>query len=441
MMRTLAALLLFLLLPNMALAMEVTSPFGWRTHPITGKQTFHNGIDIAGDYGDAIPAVASGTVTSAGFNDGYGLYVSITAADGSETGYAHCAELYVTAGQQVTTGQSIAAIGSTGNSTGPHLHFEFFEPYSGRPSDPMPLLMAAGWDLTYGGAPAWDGTGWANSDTNDMPYDFGSFYDVARLVRTTLEHFTEALITALSVLTGQAMQVLQLLMVIDFAIAALLWAIGQTEFDLARFFTKKMIGYGFFVWLVANWRDFALTWILKSFVAIGTIGSGSSIAADELSDPSRIIQKGADLLEPLFAFIAAHSGIWALANMHHIILAMLMCTLIFACFTWIGLQFLWVYLAFYINAVFALILAPWGVNRFTKFISEGALGGLITQGIRIMAMTFVVAVVMATLTAAETPKYEHTVYLRVLFSVAGVAFLLNSVSATAMELFAGQPKL
>ena len=103
---------------------RISSPYGNRIHPITGKEKFHNGIDIAAAKGTDIKAAADGTVTFSGVNGGYGNCVIIAHNDGTSTLYGHASALLVLPGQKVTKGQVIAKVGSTGNSTGNHLHFE-----------------------------------------------------------------------------------------------------------------------------------------------------------------------------------------------------------------------------------------------------------------------------------------------------------------------------
>lgn len=102
----------------------ITSEFGWRVHPITGTQKFHSGIDIGGDYGDNIRAAASGVVTDACWISGYGYTVIIDHGGGISTLYGHNQGFAVSEGQSVSQGEVIAYCGSTGNSTGPHCHFE-----------------------------------------------------------------------------------------------------------------------------------------------------------------------------------------------------------------------------------------------------------------------------------------------------------------------------
>ena len=106
--------------------LPVTSPFGWRVHPITGEYKFHSGVDLGYDYGTQIPALFDGTVVQEGdFGDGYGNQVLLyhPALD-CYTRYGHMSAIYVNDGESVAQGSTIGAVGSTGNSTGPHLHLE-----------------------------------------------------------------------------------------------------------------------------------------------------------------------------------------------------------------------------------------------------------------------------------------------------------------------------
>ena len=116
----------------------ITSEFGWRTHPIFGTARFHSGLDIGGDYGMPIYAAAGGTVIYAGWISGYGNAVIIDHGGGVTTLYGHNDSLSVSEGENVAQGQVIAMCGSTGNSTGPHCHFEVRE--NGEPVSPYGYL-------------------------------------------------------------------------------------------------------------------------------------------------------------------------------------------------------------------------------------------------------------------------------------------------------------
>ena len=116
----------------------ITSPFGYRIHPIFGTQIYHSGIDIGVDTGTPIMAADSGVVVEADWLGGYGYAVVIDNGNGLSTLYGHNSELAVSPGQSVQQGQVIAYAGSTGYSTGPHCHFEVR--VDGSPVDPMGYL-------------------------------------------------------------------------------------------------------------------------------------------------------------------------------------------------------------------------------------------------------------------------------------------------------------
>jgi len=101
----------------------ITSPFGMRVHPITGRYTLHTGVDIGASYGTTIHAADKGLVISTGWMRAYGQTVVIDHGSGIHTWYCHCSAVLVSEGQTVSRGQAIARVGSTGMSTGPHLHF------------------------------------------------------------------------------------------------------------------------------------------------------------------------------------------------------------------------------------------------------------------------------------------------------------------------------
>lgn len=116
----------------------LTSDFGWRTHPVYGSSSFHDGLDIGVPSGTPLRSVASGTVTMASRHGGYGLMVRIDHGGGIVTQYAHMSQIDVEVGQAVDTGDHIGYSGSTGVSTGPHLHFMVV--VNGSPQDPISWL-------------------------------------------------------------------------------------------------------------------------------------------------------------------------------------------------------------------------------------------------------------------------------------------------------------
>jgi murein DD-endopeptidase MepM/ murein hydrolase activator NlpD len=121
---------------------RLTSSFGERFHPILGYMRFHKGVDLAATAGTPIVAAADGRVVGAGWHGGYGRQVQIAHAGGLMTTYGHMSRIAASAGELVRKGQVIGYVGSSGLSTGPHLHFEVTS--NGRPVNPMKVKMGNG---------------------------------------------------------------------------------------------------------------------------------------------------------------------------------------------------------------------------------------------------------------------------------------------------------
>jgi murein DD-endopeptidase MepM/ murein hydrolase activator NlpD len=118
----------------------LTSSFGSRSDPFRGSRRMHNGLDMAGPIGTPIYATADGIVGRAEWFGGYGRYVEVNHGGGMQTRYGHMSEILVQSGARVTRGQMIGRMGSTGRSTGSHLHYEVR--IDGRPVNPVPFLSS-----------------------------------------------------------------------------------------------------------------------------------------------------------------------------------------------------------------------------------------------------------------------------------------------------------
>jgi murein DD-endopeptidase MepM/ murein hydrolase activator NlpD len=119
---------------------DTSSGFGVRMDPFINAPAMHSGLDFRGNMGDPIRATAAGKVTQAGWNGGYGKLVEVDHGNGFTTRYGHLSEIDVSAGQTVRIGQAIGRLGSTGRSTGPHLHYE--TRVDGDAVDPQKFLRA-----------------------------------------------------------------------------------------------------------------------------------------------------------------------------------------------------------------------------------------------------------------------------------------------------------
>jgi hypothetical protein len=128
--------------PPVALDYALTSGYGWRTSPTVGGADFHTGQDFARPLGSPVTAVSRGVVVFTGWSGGYGNLIRVRHANGVESWYAHLAAVHVAVGERVAAGDRLGEVGSTGNSTGPHLHLEIR--VDDQPTDPVPWLTHRG---------------------------------------------------------------------------------------------------------------------------------------------------------------------------------------------------------------------------------------------------------------------------------------------------------
>ena len=151
--------------------LSISSRFGWRTDPITGAGRRHAGIDLPSRFGAAVMATAPGIVRIAGWTGGYGNLVEIEHAGGVRTRYGHLSRLDVYPSQHVAEGQVIGEVGSTGHSTGPHLHYEMR--VGGMAVDPLSFVSQSApayktvWGSELRPTPKW--AGWGEATSQNLP--------------------------------------------------------------------------------------------------------------------------------------------------------------------------------------------------------------------------------------------------------------------------------
>jgi murein DD-endopeptidase MepM/ murein hydrolase activator NlpD len=131
---------------SMPVAGHITSGYGMRFHPILGFTRFHKGMDIGAPWGSPVHAATDGVIAFAGRKGGYGNFISLAAGGGLTTGYGHLSRIVIRSGQRVTRGQVIGAVGSTGLSTGPHLHWEVWK--NGAAINPRTVSFSTTQELT-----------------------------------------------------------------------------------------------------------------------------------------------------------------------------------------------------------------------------------------------------------------------------------------------------
>lgn len=407
-----------------ALSAPITSPFGWRTHPIFGTQRFHSGVDLGVDIGTPLTAILPGTVEAAEWMGGYGYAVLIDHGGGVESLFGHCSQLFVVPGQTVSAGMLVAASGNTGYSNGPHVHVEVR--MNGSPVDPLPLLLQCGWDVTGDTVPA-GGDGYTNSDYDEMLWNFGDFVDVAKMYREIINDFSGYWSKGLGYLQEDLSYYLTVFMTIDLVLSLLFFSMKQSNSGFFDFMVRKVLQYGLVMGLVSNWKSFINDFILSFVTDVAiTAGGGGDYIAKNMSDPSLIVQKGVTLIQPVFAYISTYSGVHMVANLHQVIYAMILGFGILTCFTIIGLQMLITYLQFYITCLFAVVTVPTGVLSHTQFVGGNGIAAVINVGLKLMVMTFIIAVIVFYIRDYSSLQYDPIVYSR---------FLIVSIALTLMVSF------
>ena len=376
--------------------MEVTSPFGWRIHPIYGDQRYHSGCDLAGDYGDGIQAAASGTVSYAGWIDGYGYTVIIEHGNGLSTLYGHNEEVLVSVGQDVSREQLIAYCGSTGNSTGPHCHFEV--ELDGELLDPglfVPGLLAAeqaegGGNNLPGGAAIPRGT-----DDHGGAADFIVGNDFAKPVRDIIGKFVTVLTEALGYLRHGVMEIFIVLCTMDLAFGAAYKTLSYSSSEssgkssLIKWVLEKVLFYGLMMFLLLYWSDIIGNLSMHGLPALGGVAAGVTPekAAASLSDPTKIIQKGVMLIAPIINEAIKGVGITDFlfgAGGTTIILSFIFGLLLFGCFCIIGIQIGKAYLEFYFVILFSFTGMMFsGMKHVRRFASNG-LNGVFAVSVNLM---------------------------------------------------------
>lgn len=366
---------------------EVTSDFGWREHPIFGTQKFHSGIDFAAEEGQPIYAAADGIVSTAGWVSGYGNTVILSHGDGLETVYGHNTEVLVWEGQLITQGTIIALAGSTGNSTGPHCHFEVA--LNGEAVDP--------WEYVDGSArPSSNPMDFFKSDYNFLPIDFTASVDFAKPLRDILTELVTKCTEGLVLIQDTMKYFFWALVTIDFAYAAF-WGMFKTNYNprtgqpatakaYIHWLLQRIIFYSILAAIAFHWQDWFIQFILSFFTTMGSTAMGSTTAevGQIVSDPTMIVQKGITLIAPVFTYIGDFSGPMALLNLSTIVPTLIVAFAILVCFLLIGIQIGSAYVEFYIMSLFAFPMFCFSGLDYLRRYGAHAVNAVIACGIKLM---------------------------------------------------------
>ena len=413
----------------------VTSPFGWRTHPIFGTQKFHNGIDFGVDEGTPIPCPAPGIITYSGWMSGYGYTVIVEHYNGSETLYAHQCQTNVITGQNVGAGQILGYVGSTGYSTGPHLHLGY--KINGDWADPSPFLSACGWGISSGGG---NGNSGVLDDLvnyegfNEAPFDFDSYYNLGANLSDTLLTFVNTCKSGTISLQNTMLDLLIFLAIIDFTYSLYAGGFQLSWMDII----PRIFKYSTIIFLFVSWQDVVNNFFLSFFIDnASTFVGDSSLLSSSMSQPELLTQKGVFLMKPTFDYYASFSGLTFLGNLFSALIALFLGLAILLCFIIMSIIILIYYIEFYIMAMFSVFSIPFAANKFTKFVTEGGVGAFVSSGLKLMISSTLTGMIITIIKPLQPTSYELVAYIHIVFAVISFTLILLKVPKSLLSMLGG----
>lgn len=434
------AMALIWLQPAFALAAdswEITSDFGWRYHPILGTWKFHGGVDFALDYGVPVPVVQSGTVEYTSYDAGGGNMVLVDHGNGQETIYMHLAAFAVQPGQAVVKGQTIGYVGSTGYSTGPHLHLGYY--VNDTLQDPLPFLVAQGWAVTNSPAPdILDGLpGFASP--GDVNWDFSSFYGIGSSLDEVIAVFAEGTQNGLVNLQEETKLLFWLLAVIDLAWLAMQHMLGNPQ--SGNLWIARLLKYGFIFFLILNWTEIVDDVIGSLFnVGVTEFFGGSSGSGELFSKPGDVATKGFNLIEPAFTYLSQNASTGFLSYITYLT-CMVLAFAILISFVLLGGVLVLYNVEFYILAMVAMFSLPFslagGILTRIKAFPGGMVGALIAAAIKILVAGIVITLLVDLIASMQPVQYEFTNYAKILVACLGFVLIVLHVPGRIAGIFKG----
>lgn len=371
---------------------EVTSPYGEPNH----MGHTHAGVDIGTESGTPIVAPYDGYVDH-GAGSGFIYWVEIYDSSGGCLFFGDCSSDTLDCPQgEIKEGTVIgytggdAYEGDLGISTGPHCHAEYRETgENGSQVDPVPYLEALGVDLTGNVVgPGGQGSGHrTGSDDISLPWGVDSMYQLGDTINSTIKALVEAINKGYKLIQVAALGLLFILAIIDLTLPIL---VGGLEFSLVQV-VSKIIKYGFIYFVLANWQTLVNDFFLNFVTSVSsTFIDDPKIIADNISQPQFLLQKCVYLMTPALNKIATYGGLNFIKNLAAILPILLFAWgtifiyFILACYIMIT------YVGFYLAAALYLFTGPLAALGFTKFITEGTLGNMVTSTLKLLVVSIMV---------------------------------------------------
>jgi len=258
-----------------------------------------------------------------------------------------------------------------------------------------------------------------------------------------LNNFRTQVDSGFGLITGDVQAVLATLVVISIVITALLWAIDETQNVLAAF-VRKVLLVGFFAWLVSQWHTLSLT-VVSGFASLGLKAGGGTMAlGDFLNSPSKIAGQGITVCTGLLDYVQQISPgpVEFFAHIGAVIAALTACIGVLIAFVVLSIEVAVVIIEFHIVTLIAFVMVPFGVLTQTSFMSERAIGYVVSVGIKLMALAIVISIgstIFDSYTVSAAPDFNEDIGL--LLAAVMMMMLALKIPAIAGALISGGPQL
>ena len=355
----------------------VTSQYGPRIHPVTGVvHSFHSGIDLGIPEGVKAPAAADGTVTFAGWADGYGNYIVVEMADGTSFAYGHLNDIWVNVGDNVKKGDIVGLVGNTGVSTGPHMHIEHI--VNGERVDPYDFYIKAGWTLD--GAVPYE-MGQQKGAFKDKVIDYQAYFNMTFEAANVFANILIAITKAINLVQKYALSLLLSLIMLDIIIRYTYSLVTKNKQNFIQDFTTRLIHYSMITILILSWSTIAE--LIKNFAFEVADTTYTGIYNNEylIADPSVLFLQIGSLYKAyidqstISIVTMASPSVQSVLNSipilsdifyyyYALIMGIFTLTILFAAY--IVCYISWNFVYFYLTTLFCLVGLPFSAFKITK---------------------------------------------------------------------------
>lgn len=367
---------------------EVTSVYGWRIHPIFGIGKGHEGVDIAVPAGVGVPSLATGTVVYSGWCGGYGYFISVQDSNGVCWNMGHNSQLLYSVGDHVNQGQVIAISGSTGNSTGPHVHVErrLLDVF-GDTTDPLDYI-ASQWDLS-----GWDpnnSTGVFGNIVPNIDFDFSNYFAPSEELLKATKKILESLKPALDFASENLVELMVSLFVIDLAVYLLAGVLGVLPIKDFSELIPKIMRYGFFFWLLQSWHWLVSNMFVPMIEDISSTYSGQAFSESSFLQFEAFFISVTHLIKP---FLHVNEQFSFLTQL----LLMILVPVILTLCLFVTFYMAYKLVVFYVMCVFGALGIPLMVFSKTEYYGKNLISAVFTAIFDLIVSAFIYSIVIDTL--------------------------------------------